>query len=874
MDPDLSTLSVEELLSLKGAQARTVATQPTTSSLESLSTEELLALKDSSINRDWNVTDSVKNLASGLVEGVTGAIGLAADLNPLQFGGPKLNFPATKTMGSLVEPILAEKDPQYRYARTIGNFAAPVPIKGANTLRNLLTSVVAGFGAQGAEDATGDTKIAPLVGAVTTSGAASAISDLGSLLKRILVGASKDEITGSAAKAFADQTGLTTNELAAANMGPRNLLEDAQTTAERTGNAGVAQLEKTLAATGDNANAYADLEKTRTAAREGVIEKLSEVDSVNKEGLGASLINTAEDIQGRMQQNSAAFWEGVPRDTPIDIGPEQASIAGILDQRQGGLNMGSKTRTLVEQFLETPVQNSGRLQDIRADALSLSRADNLAPIEQRVLVVMQGGIDDAMARGLEGPEFDIWRAARQSTAAEKQTFGRGTAGGYLVGDAARTSTVLDKVFKGDRQAVTELRAAIGENPELMEQVKRGVLEMIPRDAQGQLTAAKMKGFLSSNETGLKELFGQSHYANLSRVYEDLKSQAGVKDLAYAASKGNSVTSQKETVAGALRDAITESLLPGTGGPFSRVIEAVKQGAGIKDTKAVEDLLFKAALDPKFAEQLSKAPSNRRILSALESLAQARNNAVSSGGLVAAKELSREQDNRTPLARLIDDVIASGRSQASSQPHLEAELSPKEEYLSQKASPSLQPTDTPIATQDYSFLKTMFKGGDMELSEKEIPVFEAKVDKIAKDLGADPEHLLAVMNFETGGTFSSSVKNRAGSGATGLIQFMPDTAKELTGAETKDAAIKLMESMTPTEQLDYVKKHLGRFKGKLNSLEDVYMAVLYPKAVGMDNEYALFKKGTTAYWQNRGLDLDKDGVITKAEATSKVRQVTA
>ena len=118
--------------------------------------------------------------------------------------------------------------------------------------------------------------------------------------------------------------------------------------------------------------------------------------------------------------------------------------------------------------------------------------------------------------------------------------------------------------------------------------------------------------------------------------------------------------------------------------------------------------------------------------------------------------------------------------------------------------------------------------------------------------------------------SSTVKNQAGSGATGLIQFMPATAKGLTGAESKEAAIKILEDMSPVEQLDYVKKYLAPFKGKLNSLEDVYMAVLYPKAVGKDSDYALFKRGTKAYWQNRGLDLDRDGVITKLEAASKVR----
>lgn len=161
---------------------------------------------------------------------------------------------------------------------------------------------------------------------------------------------------------------------------------------------------------------------------------------------------------------------------------------------------------------------------------------------------------------------------------------------------------------------------------------------------------------------------------------------------------------------------------------------------------------------------------------------------------------------------------------------------------------------------------VFKNTSMSKPDKD---FGAKVDKVAANLGIEGENLLKVMRFETAGTLDSAAKNKAGSGATGLIQFMPATAKALTGADTKEAAIKIMESMTPTEQLDYVEKYLKPFKGKIKSLDDLYMAVLYPKAIGKDSEYALFKKGTTAYWQNRGLDINKDGVITKAEATSKV-----
>jgi hypothetical protein len=142
-------------------------------------------------------------------------------------------------------------------------------------------------------------------------------------------------------------------------------------------------------------------------------------------------------------------------------------------------------------------------------------------------------------------------------------------------------------------------------------------------------------------------------------------------------------------------------------------------------------------------------------------------------------------------------------------------------------------------------------------------FKAKVIKISGNLGVDPNYLMAAMAFESGETFSASVKNAA-SGATGLIQFMPSTATSL-GTSTSALA-----AMTPENQLDYVEKYFTPYKNKLNSLENVYMAILWPAAIGKPNNYVLFSSPSVAYQQNKGLDADKDGNVTKAEASAKVR----
>jgi hypothetical protein len=64
-----------------------------------------------------------------------------------------------------------------------------------------------------------------------------------------------------------------------------------------------------------------------------------------------------------------------------------------------------------------------------------------------------------------------------------------------------------------------------------------------------------------------------------------------------------------------------------------------------------------------------------------------------------------------------------------------------------------------------------------------------------------------------------------SGATGLIQFMPSTAKSL--GTTTDVLL----SMNNIQQLNYVLAYLRPYKGKMNNFVDVYLAVFYPAAIG-------------------------------------------
>jgi peptidoglycan hydrolase-like protein with peptidoglycan-binding domain len=139
-----------------------------------------------------------------------------------------------------------------------------------------------------------------------------------------------------------------------------------------------------------------------------------------------------------------------------------------------------------------------------------------------------------------------------------------------------------------------------------------------------------------------------------------------------------------------------------------------------------------------------------------------------------------------------------------------------------------------------------------------PEFIATIEQMAGRLQTKSEYLLAAMSFETGGRFDPALRN--GIGATGLIQFLKGTAKNL-GTTTDKLA-----KMTAVAQLAYVEKYLKPFAGKLTTLEAVYTSILFGSPKKPDA--ILFKAGTPAYKLNP-LDWNKDGIITAREATTIV-----
>lgn len=182
-------------------------------------------------------------------------------------------------------------------------------------------------------------------------------------------------------------------------------------------------------------------------------------------------------------------------------------------------------------------------------------------------------------------------------------------------------------------------------------------------------------------------------------------------------------------------------------------------------------------------------------------------------------------------------------------------------------PAPAPAPTPEAGGRFDYNQIAGVSGNRHVT----PEFISEIEAMAGRLDTQPEYLLAVMSFETGGSFAPDQRNFAGSGATGLIQFMPATAR---GLGTSTDALAQMNSV---EQLRFVEAYFAQpmYRGQLSTLEGVYTAVLSGRATADPNATLTtpagnqFVRGNPEYTWNAALDLNGDGRITAGEATAQV-----
>ena len=370
----------------------------------------------------------------------------------------------------------------------------------------------------------------------------------------------------------------------------------------------------------------------------------------------------------------------------------------------------------------------------------------------------------------------------------------------------------------------------------------GVVSTLSKAFAAMTTISKdNKEFVSG--TKVNEVFDGTVIAAIDEVAKVAPSQART-----LLRQGEEALNQQDAVASAaLQNLISQSA--GFGYENGKVVMNAEAMENLGWDQGVQDK-FTAAADQYYGGDLAALFSDqgRKIDPYNLETKQARD--LARGGMVAGLLGGIEDLNR------MASTVTTIRNKRN-------EFRTRADALTPQPEPVSQDTAAMIAGQTMGTVEaTNIRG--FETIADDTP-FLNEVVKVGNRLGVNPTELLAVMSFETVGTFMPSIKNPNGS-ATGLIQFIESTAKGL-GTSTKE-----LSEMSRVEQMAYVEQYLKPYKGRMKNIGDLYMAVHWPAGVGKGDDYVMYKAGTKEYEGNKNLDMNGDGTVTRGETLTRLNSV--
>lgn len=134
-------------------------------------------------------------------------------------------------------------------------------------------------------------------------------------------------------------------------------------------------------------------------------------------------------------------------------------------------------------------------------------------------------------------------------------------------------------------------------------------------------------------------------------------------------------------------------------------------------------------------------------------------------------------------------------------------------------------------------------------------FLREIKVLSEELNVPPSLLLIKFYIES--RIKPTEKNSK-SGASGIYQAMWFTLpKGMTTAKFR--------TLSATEQLKYYRQYITPYKSYIRPghIEDLYVANICPAAL-INKQEVLYKRPSKEYNQNTGLDINKDGKITRKD----------
>ena len=139
-------------------------------------------------------------------------------------------------------------------------------------------------------------------------------------------------------------------------------------------------------------------------------------------------------------------------------------------------------------------------------------------------------------------------------------------------------------------------------------------------------------------------------------------------------------------------------------------------------------------------------------------------------------------------------------------------------------------------------------------------FLVELNTIANELGVDPSLILIKFFIES--KIDPTIQNED-TGAAGIFQIMWFNLPP-------GMTLKQFTELSATEQLHWYRKYITPYKRYLKNaeIEDLYLLGLYPAKVKNPTEI-IFVSPSEKYKQNKGLDYNKDGKITRTDIRRKI-----
>lgn len=160
-----------------------------------------------------------------------------------------------------------------------------------------------------------------------------------------------------------------------------------------------------------------------------------------------------------------------------------------------------------------------------------------------------------------------------------------------------------------------------------------------------------------------------------------------------------------------------------------------------------------------------------------------------------------------------------------------------------------------------------------------PTFFSELDKVCATIRCNKAHLLAVMMAESGVRAKAHNQNcgakhvhHPACGASGLIQFMPDTLRLLGWSAGPEA----FRRLAAHQQLPFVESYYRPHRGKLATTAALYCATFLPADIdhAADPSFVLVQRGGRRGWAfdaNAAFDANRDLAITVAELDLAIRR---